>query len=109
MIPPSGGGDADAELGEVRDLGLSEDVFSSSVPEEAPGDGNAPEEQAAVDQAVGADAPDATAEEPAAPAADAPDATAAEPDATAAPDEPVPAEDPAVAADQPDSPDDQTA
>src|SRR5687767_12838320 len=45
-------GEEDGEFGEVRDLGLSEDVFSSAPDEAAPGDGTAPEEAAAVDEAV---------------------------------------------------------
>jgi len=43
----------DDEIGEVRDLGLSEDVFSQPVEESVPGDGNAPEEAVEVDEAVG--------------------------------------------------------
>src|SRR4051812_43349384 len=49
---PGPGTHTEGEIGEVRDLGLSEDVFSTAVDETVPGDGNAPEETAEVDQAV---------------------------------------------------------
>jgi small subunit ribosomal protein S1 len=72
----------DDEIGEVRDLGLSEDVFSTSVDESVPGDGTAPEERVEVDEAVGAVGEAAPAEEAPAPAPE-------EPATAAAPDEPV--------------------
>jgi small subunit ribosomal protein S1 len=83
---PGPGSHTEDEIGEVRDLGLSEDVFAGSVGEEVPGDGNAPEEQAEVDQAVGA--ADAAVEATAAPEAPEPEPAV---EATAAPDEPEPA------------------
>src|SRR3954465_12104491 len=52
-VVPGPGTHTEGEIGEVRDLGLSEDVFSTSVDESVPGDGNAPEEPAEIDQAVG--------------------------------------------------------
>jgi small subunit ribosomal protein S1 len=45
----------DEELGEVRDLGLSEDVFAPGGDPTALGDGTAADEQAAVDEALDVD------------------------------------------------------
>src|ERR687885_238506 len=67
---PGPGTHTEGEIGEVRDLGLSEDVFAGAIDESAPGDGTADEERVAVDEAVGADDPAAVSpppEEPAAP------------------------------------------
>jgi small subunit ribosomal protein S1 len=49
---PGPGTHTEGEIGEVRDLGLSEDVFSQAVDDSVPGDGNAPEEAAELDQAL---------------------------------------------------------
>src|SRR3954447_23398545 len=54
---PGPGTHTEGEIGEVRDLGLSEDVFSTAVDESVPGDGNAPEEAAEVDQALDVEEP----------------------------------------------------
>src|SRR5215218_7587340 len=104
---PGPGTHTEDELGEVRDLGLSEDVFSASVDESVPGDGNAPEEAAAIDQALVVDEPlpaegaPATAEGEAGETAEQPEAD----DAPAAEDAPA-ADDPEEAAAQQVEPDD---
>ncbi|MEA2397642.1 MAG: small subunit ribosomal protein, partial [Thermoleophilaceae bacterium] len=85
VIPPSGGdgGDGDDEIGEVRDLGLSDDVFAGG--EEAAvengGDPAAEPEPAAESQPVADAQPAAEAE----PAADAEAEPAAEPEPEAEP------------------------
>jgi small subunit ribosomal protein S1 len=96
----------DNELGEVRDLGLSEDVFSTSVDESVPGDGTAPEEQVEIDEAVGAVGPDEPlpAEEPTVveeePVAEAPEATQPEAPEAEASSEPPPPPPPPPPADE---------
>jgi small subunit ribosomal protein S1 len=90
-------GDLDeaGEIGAVRDLGLSEDVFSSSVDESVPGDGTAPEEAAEVDQALAIGETEPVAE--AAPTDDAPPADTVPVDEAPAVEEAAPADEaPAV-------------
>jgi small subunit ribosomal protein S1 len=94
------------------DVGLSDDVFAGA-PEEAPGDGDAPVESAAIDEAVGAEAPatedfppppppavedPAPAAEEAAPAAE--EAAPAAEEAAPAAEEPAPAAEEPQAADE---------
>jgi len=77
------------EVGEVRELGLSEDVFSAAEQagdDAAAGTGTAEAETAPAGEAPGVEEPAAAVEEPA--------ATAEEPAATA--EEPAPAEEPAA-------------
>jgi small subunit ribosomal protein S1 len=109
-------GEEEGEYGEVRDLGLSEDVFSD---EAIPGDGTAQEEAAEIDQAlaVGEAAPagePAAAEEPPAPDEPAAAAETAPVEEPVAAEEPAPVEEPPAAGDEPapadaPPPDDQTA
>jgi small subunit ribosomal protein S1 len=88
----------DGELGEVRDLGLSEDVFAPGGDPTALGDGTAAEEQTAVDEAldVNQSVPLADAEA-AAPVGD----EAAAPTDAAPPEGTVPDEPPAPVSDGP--------
>jgi small subunit ribosomal protein S1 len=99
----------DEELGEVRDLGLSEDVFAPGGDPTATGEGTAAEEQVEAAEALNVDqtvaAPDAAADAVAedAPADQAPEAeAAAEPEQAAEPEPPAePEQPPAEPSDQP--------
>jgi small subunit ribosomal protein S1 len=91
----------DGEIGEVRDLGLSEDVFAGAGDAAAAGTGTAEEETLATDEALGVNQPPQAAPEPPeaaeepAPAAEEPVAQAEEPVAEA--EEPVAQAEEAVA------------